>query len=258
MEFEGKVALVTGSSRGIGRATAVDLARNGAELAINFKSNQDAAASALEAVKEQGATESILVQADLEDGEAIVRMVDNIRETFGRLDVFVANAAATAFKPLDEQKPYNVERTLNLVVRGFVHCLQQIRPLMEGHNGKVVAVSGYDALGFLPRHSILGAAKAALETLVTYASWEYRDAGINVNGVRPGLIETDSARYYAGDQWDQLRQQARRFTSKGRMGDPEDVAGLIRFLVSDHADYINGEVIAVDGGLTTRAGPPWQ
>jgi enoyl-[acyl-carrier protein] reductase III len=125
-------------------------------------------------------------------------MFAEVRERFGALDFLVANAAATAFRPLLDTKPHHLERTFAITVSGFLRCVQEAVPLMEGREGAIVAVSGFDTLEAIPGHGTLGAAKAAMETMVRYLAAELAPKRLRVNAVNPGYVDTDSARFYAG------------------------------------------------------------
>jgi enoyl-[acyl-carrier protein] reductase III len=245
----GKIALVTGASRGIGRATAIRLARDGAAVVINYRRNDAAAAETVGAIASAGG-EALAVRANLEDGEEIAAMFATIRARFGHLDVLVANAAATAFRALLDTKAHNLARTFGITVNGFLRCVQEVVPSMRD-GGAVVAVSGFDTLRVLPGHGTLGAAKAAVEALVRYLAVELAPRGVRVNGVCPGYIETDSARLYAGpDYATRVRAEWIASTPLGRIGQPEDVANVIAFLCSAEAGFICGQTIVVDGGVT--------
>ena len=147
--FAGKVALITGGSRGIGRATAHLLAARGADVAFTYRRQEGAAAEVAEAIRRLG-RRALPVPADLTEMEAVRRVFARVRETFGALDFFIANAAATAFKPLLEVKEHNVDKTFAITVKGFLVAAQEAVPLMEGRRGRIVAVSGIDSLGCPP------------------------------------------------------------------------------------------------------------
>lgn len=251
-EHPGKVALITGASRGIGRATALRLARDGATVVVNYRRNREAADAVVAEIGARGGR-ALTICADLESGDAIGAMFADVHDRFGRLDLLVANAAATAFRPLLETREHNVVRTFSITVSGFLRCVQEAVPLMEAHGGAIVAVSGIDSVRVMPGHGTLGAAKAAMETLVRYLAVELAPHGILVNGVNPGYIETDSSRMYAGPEYEtRIKAEWTAQTPVGRIGRPEDVAEVITFLCSSAASFVCGQVILVDGGLTLR------
>lgn len=253
MRFAGQVALVTGGSRGIGQATALALGREGAQVWIGFKQNETAAQETAAAVTAAGG-QGIPVRIDMESPVSISAVFAQVRAVAGALDLLVANAAATAFKPLIESKAHNLDRTFQITVKGFLQLCQESAPLMAGRRGKIVAVSGYDSIRYIPGHGTLGAAKAAMESMVRYLAVELAPEGINVNGVCPGPIETDSAKLYAGPLWAEIEQRMSAATPRRRVGTADDVAKIITFLCSDAADWLCGQTLVCDGGLTLDGG----
>ena len=254
MRFTGKVALISGSSRGIGRAIALRLASEGAKIVVNYRRNEAEAEAVVDEVKKLG-SDALPVQADLSDGDAVRAMFQRVKESFGHLDIFVANAAATAFRPLLRQKEHNVTRTFDLTIKGTVVAVQEAVPLMAGRKGKIVTISGIDSLRMLSGHGLLGAAKAALENMTMYLAHELGPLGIAVNGINPGLIETDSAKMYAGgdDGYAQYERDVIPQTPARRVGTPEDIAAVTAFLCSEDADFIRGQTLLVDGGLLSSS-----
>lgn len=249
MRFAGKVALVTGSSRGIGRAVALMLARDGAEVVINYRRQTAAAAATAEAITALG-RQALVVQADLGDTQAVRDMFGRVRDAFGRLDIFVANAAATAFKPLMDLQEHHLDRTLHITLKSFVLAAQLAADLMAGRGGKIVTVSGIDARRYIPLHGALAAAKGALEVLTSYLACELADRGIVVNGVNPGFVDTDSARVFGDRVYRLLERNIVAYTPHKRVGRPDDIARVVAFLCSDEANWICGQTLMVDGGLS--------
>jgi enoyl-[acyl-carrier protein] reductase III len=247
-DFSGRVALVTGSSRGIGRATALQLAASGADVVVHYRRDEEAARSVCAEIERRG-RRAHLVRADLESAEAVAAMVGEVGRAVGRLDVVVVNAAATAFKPLLDLQAHHLTRTLDVVVRAFVVLVQQAVPLMPA-GGSIVTVSGFDTVRVLAGHGLLAAAKSALESLTRYLAVELAPRAINVNGVMPGFVDTDSARIWAERSGGPDPAAAARATPRGRMTTAEEMARVILFLCSADARTIVGQTIVADGGLT--------
>ncbi|HEY1855642.1 MAG TPA: SDR family oxidoreductase, partial [Solirubrobacterales bacterium] len=190
----GRVALITGSSRGIGRTLAHALAAQGASVVVNYKRNAELAAEVVARV-EEGGGRGIAVQADIEDPEQITALFDAAREEFGRLDYFVSNAAASSFKAIRDLGVHNLDRSYAMNVRAFVLGAQQAVELM-GEGGRIVVLSSYGSIRAYPTYANLGAAKAAVEAWVRYMAVEWAPLGINVNAVNGGIIESDSSAYF--------------------------------------------------------------
>ena len=249
MRFGGKVALVTGSSRGIGRAIALRLARDGADVVVHYRQRTAAAEETAAAIAACG-RRTLVVQADLGDAEAARQMFDEVRDAFGGLDFFVANAAATAFKPLMEMRRHHLEKTFAITLMSFVAASQCAAKLMHGRQGRIVTVSGIDAHRYIPLHGALAAAKGALEVLTTYLACELAADGIVVNGVNPGFVDTDSARAFGDEVYRVLEKNIVTYTPRKRVGTPQDIANVVAFLCSDDASWLCGQTLTVDGGLS--------
>ncbi len=255
MTGERPVALVTGSSRGIGRATALAFARAGHDVVVHYRREAEAAEAVGKEVEAAGGS-ALLVAADLQDAEAPGRMLAAVEERFGRLDVLVANAASSVFRPLLEIEPRHLDLTFRTVLQSFLLLVQGAVPLMEGRPGTVVAVSGIDTVWVIDDHGLLGAAKAALEQLVRYLAVELGPRDIAVSGVMPGFVETASYQYYrdkvhhAGPE--ALEAEAIARTPAGRIASSEDIAGIIHFLATPAGRWIRGQTIITDGGVTLR------
>ena len=254
MRFTDKVALVTGASRGIGRAIALRFASEGAQVIVNYRRSAEQAEEVVKEAKGLGSA-AVAWQADMGNGKDIQAMFQQIKERFGCLDFLVFNAAATSFRPLLRQGEHNIDRTYGLTVKGFLVTVQEAVPLMAGRRGKIVTISGIDSIRALSGHGLLGPAKAALESFTMYLAHELGPLGINVNGINPGLIETDSAKFYAGGEegYAQYVKDVLPQTPAGRTGRPEDVAAVAAFLCSEDADFIRGQTLLVDGGLLSSS-----
>ncbi|MGH9002405.1 MAG: SDR family oxidoreductase [Acidimicrobiia bacterium] len=252
---ERPVALVTGSSRGIGRAVALAFARAGHDVAVHYRREAEAAEAVAKEVEAAGAG-ALLVAADLQDPEAPGRMLGAVAERFGRLDVLVANAASSVFRPLLEIEPRHLDLTFRTVVQSFLLLVKGAVPLMEGRPGTVVAVSGIDTVWVIDDHGLLGAAKAALEQLVRYLAVELGPRDVAVSAVMPGYVETASYQYYrdnvhhAGPE--ALEEEAIARTPAGKIASPDEIAAIIHFLTTPAGRWIRGQTSVTDGGNTLR------
>jgi enoyl-[acyl-carrier protein] reductase III len=252
--FEATVSLVTGSSRGIGRALALTLAREGGAVAVNYLRNEDLAAETVRAIESLG-SRAIAVQANMENADEIDRLFDRVESEFGRLDHFVANAAASSFKKILDLKAHNLDRSFDLNVRAFVLGAQRAVKLMK-HGGRIAVLSSYGSIRAYPTYANLGSNKAAIEAFVRYMAVEFAPFGINVNAINGGLIDTESCAYF----YERVAGMAPIDSvlakiPKGRMGTPQEVADTIAFLLAPESEYITGQTISVDGGLNVIAPP---
>jgi enoyl-[acyl-carrier protein] reductase III len=250
-DLKGKVALVTGGTRGLGRAISRRFAMLGATVAMNYRRDDDSAAAALAEVHAI-APQSMLVKADLESEAAVRTMVARTASGLGRIDILVANAAATAFKPLLETKPHNLQRTFNLSVGGFVAAVQEVSRVMPD-GGRVLMVSGIDSIRNLPGHGVLGAAKAALESMVRDFAFELGPRAITVNGLNVGYIDTDSARFYTqylGISWEEFKSRCELRSALKRLPSLDEIASIACLICMPEASYLTGQTILVDGGFT--------
>jgi NAD(P)-dependent dehydrogenase (short-subunit alcohol dehydrogenase family) len=249
-----KVALITGSSRGIGRTLALSLADQGGSVVVNYKANEDLAAEVVAGVRERGGR-AIAVQADMESPEDIDRLFDAARDEFGRLDFFVDNAAASSFKNIRDLKLHHLDRSYAMNIRSFVLGAQRAVDLMTD-GGRIVTLSSYGSIRAYPTYANLGAAKAALEAYVRYMAVEFAPLGINVNAVNGGLIQSDSLDYfYSVEGMPDLKEKVLPKVPKGRPGTVKEVADTVEFLLEPRSEYITGQTLVVDGGLTIVAPP---
>lgn len=245
-----RVALVTGASRGIGAAIAHELATDHHVLVHHRRSPEEAEAVRAGILAEGGSAS--VVAADIADPAELDILAGRVVEDVGRLDVLVANAAGTRFTRVDQARPHHVDLTF-AVVDSLVHLVRRTAPVMP-RGSSIIAVGGLDARVAQAGHGVLGAAKAALEALVRSLAVELGPAGIRANVVVPGAIETASLDVYLRERED-LRQLLVTETPLGRLGAPEDVAGVVRFLCSPLGAFISGQSIVVDGGLSAGGGP---
>jgi enoyl-[acyl-carrier protein] reductase III len=251
MDFQNKIALVTGSGRGIGRAIALHFAKYGADVVINFFRNRAPAEETAREVEKLG-RRALLVKADVGDLEDLNRLFDEVDKGFGGLDIFIHNAASGYNRPALEQKPKGWDWTMNINARALLFAAQRATPLMEKRGGgKIVSISSPGSTRVLPDYIVVGASKAALESLTRYLGVELITKRINVNAVSPGVVETDALNHFAsmGNQ-DAILQNFIAQVPAGRLITPEEVAEVVAFLCTPAAAMIVGQTIAIDGGYT--------
>jgi NAD(P)-dependent dehydrogenase (short-subunit alcohol dehydrogenase family) len=252
-EYAGKVALITGSSRGIGRVLALKLAAGGANVVVNYRKNAELAEAVVgEAIALGGG--GIAVGADVENPDDIVRLFDAVADKYGRLDFFINNAAAAAFKKVIDLKTHHLDRSYAMNVRPFVLGAQEAVKLMD-QGGRIVAVSSYGSMRGFATYAALGSYKAAVESFIRFMAVEFAGYGINVNGVNGGLIDSDSLEYFYSIPGMAPMQSVLDKIPLGRPGTVDDMANAIEFLLSTRSAYITGQTIVVDGGMTVAAPP---
>jgi enoyl-[acyl-carrier protein] reductase III len=246
----GKVALVTGSGRGIGHAIALRLAEAGADIVVNYVRNQAPAEETALAVRALGRTAHV-VRANVGKIEGLTELFDTVGKLWGKLDIFIHNAASGFNRPALEQKPEGWDYTMNVNARALLFGTQRAAALMApGGGGHIVAISSPGGQRVMPDYVAVGASKAALESLVRYLAVELAEQNIHVNAVSPGLVVTDALKHFASLSDETTIPRAIANTPAGRLVTPEDVAGVVAFLCSPAADMIRGQVIVVDGGYT--------
>lgn len=249
-DFSNKVALVTGSGRGIGRSIARQLADCGVDLVINYVHNQEPAEEIAAEIRTLG-RDVLVVRANIGKMEGLQTLFEQIDEHFGKLDIFVANAASGFNRPAMQQKESGWEHTLNVNARSFLFASQLALPLMQKSGaGKIVAITSPGAERVLPDYVAVGASKAALNALVRYLAVELAPQHISVNAVSPGIVETDALKHFSFMQDNQVIPRAVAATPAGRLVTPQDIANAVTFLCSPLAEMVRGQVLVVDGGYT--------
>lgn len=244
MEFEGKVALVTGGASGIGRACAWELARNGADLSIVDAAGEVALAQAENSLRAAGGR-VVTFSADVSDSARAAQVVDETTARLGRLDILVNAAGAHADAPLWEMSEERWQRVLDVNLKGAFNYLRAAsRVFRLSRAGKVVNISSIEALRGRFGVSNYAASKAGLLALTRTAAAELGRYQVNVNAVAPGFIRTPLTEKLS----EKVREEAARQSVFGRMGEPEEVAHVVVFLCSERARYVTGAVINVDGG----------
>lgn len=248
MTLSGRLALVTGSSRGIGRAIALELARRGADVIVHYLNNLEGAGETSRQVEAMG-RRSMTVQAHLKHPEEIEALFDTVREEYGHLDILVNNAASGKHGPAMELSSRGWEWTMDVNARAVLLCSQRAAALMDSRpGGRIVNITSMGSRRAIPGYAAIGASKAALEALTRYLAAELAPRGILVNAVCAGLVETDALRHFKHRE--EMLASARSRTPLGRLCTPDDVARMVAFLASEDASVICGQTIVGDGGLS--------
>lgn len=252
MDFSGKVVLVTGGSRGIGRATALAFAQSGADVIVNFVSSRKAAEEVATLITGMG-RQCWIVKADVSEKDDVDCMMDFVKAEIGRLDILVSNAASGGFRQLLDASYNNFKAAFNTNVLPLIYLVQAAMPLLEKAEAraKIVTLSSHGSTHALPYYGLIGASKAALESLVRHLTLEIGDRNVNINVVKAGLVLTDSGKKLVNEE-EVNRQQIERTQVGQRILEPEDVANAVLFLSSPLSDMIQGATLVVDGGAGFR------
>jgi 3-oxoacyl-[acyl-carrier protein] reductase len=246
MVFDKKIALVTGAARGIGRAIAIDLADHGADIAINYRSRQDAAEEVAEKIRKKG-NQALLVKADVGDDTQVKAMVDRVAEEFGGIDILVNNAAIHRGGRVQNLALEDWDLVMNAALKGAFHCCRHIIPIMlERQWGRVINLSSFAGLRGFPGDTAYGSAKAGLIGFTKSLAKEVAKKGITVNAIVPGFLRTDMTEPLFNTE-EKLKSELTKIPM-GRPGEPNEIAEVVSFL-SFKASYITGAVIMVDGGM---------
>lgn len=248
--LSGKLALVTGSGRGIGRAIALKFAQLGADIIVNYSRNRAQAEETAQKIVDLG-QEALIIKANLSKEDEIDALFEELNSTVGKLDILVNNAATGFNRPLVEQKVSGWDYTMQVNLRAAMLCSQKAVYLMEkAGKGHIVNISSPGSSRVLPDYIAVGSSKAALESLTRYMAVELASKNIHVNAVSPGMVETEALKHFSIMKDEDVTQTTIQNTPAGRLVTPEDVANVVSFLCSDHADMICGQVIVIDGGFT--------
>lgn len=245
MKLSEKVALITGASRGIGRATALKLAEEGAKVAINFAGNVKKAEEVKSEVESKGG-EALLVQGDISNFEKVSEVIKTVVDTWGKIDILVNNAGITRDNLLMKMSESDFDEVIATNLKGVFNCTKAVtRLMMKQHSGRIVNMSSVVGLMGNAGQTNYSAAKAGIIGFTKSAAKEFAPRGITVNAVAPGFICTDMTETIP----EKIKTGLIERIPLGRIGNPEDIANTVLFLVSDEAAYITGQVICVDGGM---------
>ena len=246
--LEGKTAIITGASRGIGRAIAHRLSAQGARIVINYARNQEAAAAVAAEVR-QNEVETHLVEGNIANPETMDQLIKETLEAFGSIDLLIHNAALGSFKPVHKLRVNQWDLTFDVNTKAFFQLAQKVVPVMEKQgSGNMIAISSLGAQRFIPNYGAIGISKAALENLVKYLAAELTPKGIRVNCVSGGLVDTDAVKTFP--EFDKFKQEVIARTPAGRIGTPDDLARVVAFLASPDSSWIVGQTVIADGGLS--------
>ncbi len=246
--LKGKVALVTGSSRGIGKAIALKLADNGVNIVVNHLRNKTKAHETEKEIKEKG-VDCLVVKGNVREEEGVKNIFKTIKETFNRVDIIVSNAASGVLKPVLELKKKHWDWTMDINARALIDIVQQAVPLMH-KGGKIIAVSSLGAIRAIPNYTAVGSSKAALESLVRHIAFELAPRGIIANIVSAGAVDTEALKHFPNRE--EILNNAKELSPVGKLVTPEDIANVVLFLASNLSNMIIGQTIIVDGGYSIR------
>jgi len=247
-DLQEKVALITGGSRGIGRAIAIRLAEQGADVVVNYVRHKRDAGDTAQEVEKLG-RKCLLVKANVANSDDVVKMFDSIAKEFDHLDILVSNAASGVLKPALELTERHWNWAMDINARALLTLVQQGLPLMK-RGSRVMAVSSLGSVRAIENYTTVGASKAALESLVRHLAVELGPQGIHVNTISAGAVDTDALKHFPNR--DEILGAAMARTPLGRLTTPQDVADIALFLCSNLSDMIQGQVITVDGGYAIR------
>lgn len=244
MMLKNKVALITGAGKGMGRATVIEFAKNGAKIAINYNSSEKEAREVAEEVERLG-SEAFLIKADVSKSDEVNEMVDKVINKFGRIDILVNNAGVIQQAKFENITEEVWNKILDINLKGVFNCIKAILPYMiKQESGKIVNISSVAGVAGSLVNASYGAAKAGVINMTKTLSREFAKHKININAIAPGVTKTDMI--------DNINQEVidkyARETPLGRIAEPEDIAKAVLFFASTQSDFITGQTLIVDGG----------
>ncbi|MFD2443489.1 3-oxoacyl-[acyl-carrier-protein] reductase [Bacillus sp. CGMCC 1.16607] len=245
MNLIGKVALVTGASRGIGREIALELARQGANIAVNYSGSEAKANEVVDSIKELG-QDSFAVQCDVSNPDAVTNMVKETVERFGKLDILVNNAGITRDNLLMRMKEEEWDDVININLKGVFLCTKAVtRQMMKQRNGRIINVASIVGVSGNPGQANYVAAKAGVIGLTKTTAKELAARNITANAIAPGFITTDMTDKLT----EEVKNEMLKVIPLARFGEPKDIAKVAAFLASDDSAYMTGQTLHVDGGM---------
>ncbi len=246
MELKGKVAFVSGGTRGIGLAIAQGLAEKGADVVINYFRSRQSAHEAVEKIKAHG-VDCYAHRANMGNHDQIPALFEGIKERFGKLDILVSNAALGLYTSMLEIDDKAWDLSMHTNARAFLHCVQLGSPIMPDHS-RIVALSSLGSIRYIPGYASIGVSKAAIENMVKYMAIEMAPRRISVNCVSGGFIDTNALKVFPN--YEQMKAEVSQRTPFKRIGTPDEVADVVVFLCTPKASWITGQTVIVDGGYS--------
>jgi enoyl-[acyl-carrier protein] reductase III len=250
LKLRGKRALVTGSSRGIGRSIALSLAAFKVDVAINYLRHRSRAEETAQEIRDRG-VRALLVKGNVADPEDVARIFATIRSEWGGLDIVVSNAASGVLRPARELTLHHFDWAMHINAAALLPLTQNLLEMPSDGEKVMVAVSSLGATRAIPNYAAVGASKAALESMVRHLAAEFAPEGLRINAVSAGTVDTDALLHFPNRE--ELLEAARRRTPAGRLLSPQDVANTVVYLCTEYASMIHGQVIVVDGGYSILA-----
>lgn len=250
LRLRGRRALVTGSSRGIGRAIALSLADFGVDVAINYLRNRTHAEDTAHEIEARG-VRALVVKANVARPDHVERMFETLAAELGGLEILVSNAASGVLKPARELTLHHFDWAMHINAAALLPLIQSFARMPASTEKALVAVSSLGAMRAIPNYAAVGASKAALESMVRHLAAEYAPEGIRVNAVSAGTVDTDALLRFPNRE--ELLEGARQRTPAGRLLTPQDVANVVIYLCTEFASMIHGQILVVDGGYSILA-----
>lgn len=258
MKLDNQVAIVTGSSRGIGKEIAKRFAQEGARIVVNYANDGDAALKVVDEIKGMG-REAVAFKADVSERTQAEELIAVAMKEFGRVDILINNAGMSIDGDILNTTERDWDRVLAVNLKGPFNCMQlAAKHMVQQKFGKIVNISSVSALGCSPGGELAySCAKAGLLNITMVAAQDLGSYGINVNCIAPGFTATDFHFKNLGDRYEEVSESKKKVTDLGRVGDPKDIANAALFLASEESSFVTGQVLVVDGGRKDYLSRTW-